>query len=263
MKNYAIDTHCHIHFEKKEEWPKLIQRAEQAGVHKMISVCCNVEQIIDLKALTESNDSIWCSSGIHPTDLAGDFEEIIMEVEKFAQHEKVVAIGEAGLDYYHDKFDHALQEKFFKAQIQIAKKLNKPVIIHCRAGKGIEENQKAFDDLIRILKEEDFSNAVMHCFSGNWAQAQVFLKQGLKLSFTGILTYPKNTALQEVVEKMELKDMMIETDSPFLTPQAYRGKKNEPAYVIEVAKKISEIRGISYNETLEITSKNAEEFFGV
>lgn len=261
--SYAIDTHCHIHFDAQKKWKALIEGALSANVKKIITVCCNMGQMGDCLAMADEYDFVYTSTGIHPTDLNENLEGTLEQVMKYADEKKVVAIGETGLDYYHDKFPHELQMDFLAGHINIAKQVNKPVILHCRAGKNIDENAKAFTDMEKVLKKMDFSNAVMHCFSGNLAEAQRFLNLGLMLSFTGIVTYPQNKALREVITKMPMDKMMIETDSPYLTPQAHRGKENEPAFVIEVAKTIAEVRNMNYDEVLKVTSENAERFFGI
>ncbi len=261
--SYAIDTHCHIHFGDKNNREEIIKRALAANVKKMITVCCNMQQMGDCLAMVDEHEFIYTSTGVHPTDLSNDLEDTLEQVLKFAKKPKVVAIGETGLDYYHNKFDHQLQMDFLVGHINVAKQLNKPIILHCRAGKGIDENEKAFTDMKKVLIETHFSNAVMHCFSGGWKDARAFLDLGLMFSFTGIVTYPKNKVLRDVIAKMPLEKIMIETDSPYLAPQVYRGKANEPAYVVEVAKTIADVHHMSLDDVMKITSENAERFFGI
>ena len=261
---YAIDTHCHINFMPKWKQPKVIDRALKANVRKIITIACNLEHVGECLPLTDQYDFIWTTAGIHPTDLAKNLERDLEQVYEYAKNEeKIVAIGEIGLDYYHDKFPHKDQIAYLLGQLNIAKQLKKPAILHCRAGKNVGENARAFEDMLDVLKEAHFKNAVMHCFSGNKEEARQFLDLGLMISFTGIITYDRNEEARRVVKITPIDRIMIETDSPFLTPKAYGRKYNEPAFVIEVAKTIAKVKGVSLDKILDITTKNAEQFFGI
>lgn len=262
--SYAIDTHCHIDLLPGDDQAQAILRAQTANVKKMITVACNLEQVGRCLPLTDEYDFIWTTAGIHPTDLTEHLEQDLEKVMTIAKNEeKVVAIGEIGLDYYHDRFPKEVQMAFLVGQLNIAKQLGLPTIIHSRSGKNAGDNSAVFPDMLKILNDTGVANAVMHCFSGNYEEAQEFLNRGLLLSFTGIITYKNNEELRRVIKNMPMDRMMIETDSPFLTPQKYRGQKNEPAYVTEVVKTIAEVRGMSVDEVLEATSANAERFFGI
>lgn len=261
---YAIDTHCHLTLSPKKEQNGIIRRAHDANVLKMISVACTLPQTRDCLALAKDHEWVFATAGIHPTDLTDDLEGDLKKVYDIARTErKIVAIGEIGLDYYHDRFPHGLQAEFLTGQLQIAKRLGKPAILHCRAGKNPGENDSAFGDLYSILQDEGFSDAVMHCFSGTHEQAQEALDLGLMLSFTGIVTYDRNTALRDILKWAPLERLMIETDSPFLPPQNHKEEPNEPAFVIEVAKTIAEVKNLGLDEVLRITSGNAERFFNI
>ena len=148
-------------------------------------------------------------------------------------------------------------------QTDIYKNVNKPAILHCRAGKFAGQNSSVFPNMIEALKKSDFSNGVMHCYSGTKKEAEIFLEMGLMISFTGIITYERNQELRDIIKMMPIEKLMIETDSPFLPPMNHRGEKNEPAFVIEVAKTIAEVRNLSVDEVLDATSGNAEGFFGI
>lgn len=242
----------------------VIQRAKKARVKKLINVACNLEQIGQCLPLTDEYDFIYTTAGIHPTDLTDTIEQTLERVYEYAKNEeKVVAIGEIGLDYYHDKFPHDLQAAFLVGQLNIAKQLNLPAILHCRAGKNPGENESAFVDLINILEKLQFTNGVAHCFSGNAIEAEKLIDLGLMLSFTGIITYPNNEELREIVKNTPLDRIMIETDSPYLPPQAHRDKPNEPAFVIEIAKEIATIKNVPLKEVMTMTSQNAERFFRI
>jgi TatD DNase family protein len=265
MKNsYAIDTHCHLTLTPQPDRKAVIERARKAGVSKMVTVACNIEEIGQCIPLADEHDFIWTTAGVHPTELGTNIERDLERVYEYAKNEKkIVAIGEIGLDYYHDNFPRELQIAYFVGQLNIANQLKKPAIIHSRAGKFAGENSSIFPDIIKSLKEAHFSNGVMHCFSGNLEEAKTFLEIGLMISFTGIVTYERNQELRDIIKMMPADRIMIETDSPFLPPKNHKGEKNEPAFVIEVAKTIAEVRGLELDEVMRITSENAERFFGI
>jgi len=262
--NYAIDTHCHLAYLHPRFRKNVIERAQKANVRKIITVACNLEDMGKCLPLTDQYDFIWTTAGIHPTELGNDIESELEKVQGYAKNEKkVVGIGEIGLDYYHDNFPHDLQIAYFLGQLNIAKQVKKPAIIHCRAGKFAGENSGVFPDIIKVLDEAHFSNGVMHCFSGNRKEAKIFLDMGLMISFTGIITYERNQELRDIIKMMPKERIMIETDSPFLPPKKYKGKRNEPAFVIEAAKTIADVRGVDLDEVLGLTTRNAERFFGI
>lgn len=261
---YAIDTHCHLDFIPKEERKRVIDRAIKANVQKMITVACNLEQVEECILLADQYDFIWTTVGIHPTDLTDNLERDLKKVYETAKNtKKVVAIGEIGLDYYHDRFPHEDQIDFLTGQLDIANQLKKPAILHSRAGKFAGENSNVFPDMLKVLKDTQTTNAVMHCFSGSYEEALQFLNLGLMISFTGIVTYERNEELRRIIKEMPIDRIMIETDAPFLPPKKHKGQKNEPAFVMEVAKTIAEVRGLEMDEVLEITSRNAEHFFRI
>lgn len=261
---YAIDTHCHLTFIPPQTQKAVIDRAVKSGVKKMITVACNAEEIKKCLFVAKQYEFIWATAGIHPTDLEGGIEFNLKQVYEYAKNEpKIVAIGEIGLDYYHDRFPRDLQMEYLSRQLSIAQKLNKPAIIHSRAGKFAGENSFVFPDMVKALKKANFTNGVMHCFSGTKKEAEVFLEMGFMISFTGIITYERNQELRDIIKVIPIEKLMIETDSPFLPPLKYKGQKNEPAFVLEVAKTIADVRGLSIDEVLEVTSGNAERFFGI
>ncbi len=262
--SYAIDTHCHLSFLPQRTRSGVIRRALSADVQKLITVACNLEQVGECLPLTDKYDFIWTTAGIHPTDLGNNIERDLEQVYEYAKNEeKIVGIGEIGLDYYHDRFPHKDQMAYLIGQLNISKQLKKPAILHCRAGKFAGENSTVFPDMLKALKQTKCTNAVMHCFSGSYEEAFRFLELGLMISFTGIITYKRNEELRRVIKDMPISRLMIETDAPFLPPKEYKGKKNEPAYVIEVVKTIARVRKMEADEVLEITTKNAERFFGI
>lgn len=262
--SYLIDTHCHLTFIDKPTREAVIERAMEANVRKMITVACNLEEVGSCVALADEYEFIYATAGIHPTDLGENLERDLEQVFEYAKNEeKIVAIGEIGLDYYHDRFPHDLQFAYLLGQLNIAQQLKKPAIIHSRAGKFAGGNSTVTPDMIHILNTTGFSNAVMHCFSGTLKEAKAFLDMGLMISFTGIITYERNQELRDVIKMMPADRIMIETDSPFLPPKKHRGKKNEPAFVVDVAETIAEVRGMEVEEVMRITSENAERFFRI
>ncbi len=262
--NYLIDTHCHLTFIDKPTREAVIERAMKANIRKMITVACNLEEVGSCVALADEYEFIYATAGIHPTDLGENLEQDLEKVYEYAKNEKkIVAIGEIGLDYYHDNFSHDLQMAYLLGQLNISNQLKKPAILHCRAGKYAGENSEVFPDMIDAIKKSNLNNGVMHCYSGTLKEAKEFLDMGLMISFTGIITYKRNQELRDVVKMMPADRIMIETDSPFLPPKNHRGEKNEPAFVIEVAETIADVRGISFGDVMKITSENAERFFGI
>jgi len=261
---HLVDTHCHIHHLRgKDKQATVIENAQKAGVTKLINVACKLSEGKDCEALMKESDSIWTSIGIHPTSLEGNMKDNIAAVRAFAGEDRVVAIGEIGLDYYHDKFPHEVQEDYLVKQLEIAEELGKPAIIHCRAGKNPGENEEAFVDLIEILRKTGFNNGVVHCFSGNKVEAEKLLDMGLYLGFTGIITFPQNEELREVVKETPLDRILLETDSPYLPIFSKRGQKSEPAFIKDIAKEVAEIKGVPLEEVAKMTTENAERLFGI
>jgi len=259
-----IDTHAHLNFEKfSADYKETIDRAFKADVKAIINVGSNLET--SKKAIEIANEypkDVYAAIGLHPIHVRGVYPEqsrgeefIEADFDKLAKNKKVVAIGETGLDYYYDKSTSSLQKELFKKHIKLAQKTSKPLILHSR---------DAGEDVLSVLMEEKTDvTAVMHCFQENWAFAKVILDMGYFISFTGLITFAKNYDTFEVIEKMPLDRLLIETDCPYMTPEPYRGKRNEPAYIIEVAKKIAEIKKISVEEVAAETSQNAIKLFGL
>ena len=261
---YLIDTHAHISHFPPPDQKGVMERARAAGVKKLINVACDLDQIEPHLKLAKTDEDIWSTAGIHPTSLNEDLEGSMKMIYEAAENEpKIVAIGEIGLDYYHDKFPHEMQDLWLTRQLEIASQLRLPAIIHCRAGKNPGENERAFIDLIKILERENFSNAVIHCFSGNKIEAEKLLDLGLMLSFTGVITYRQNEELREVVKMTPLNHLMLETDSPYLSIEGKRGQSGEPAFMPEIARCVAEMKGLSEKLVIEQIERNTEEFFGI
>jgi TatD DNase family protein len=265
-----IDSHCHVsHLPVRQAGQKkgqkaVVERAQKAGIKKFVNVACQLSELEPALSLANEFDCVWLSAGIHPTSLTEDIEKSLATIRQFAVKEKkVVAIGETGLDYYHDRHPHDRQEAFFVGQLEIARDLGLPAIIHIRSSKNPGGNETVFIDALRILERENFSNAVMHCFSGNMTEAEKVLDLGLMISFTGIITYAANEDLRNVVKMVPLDRMMLETDSPYLTVEGRRGQAGEPADIRVIAEAVAKIKDVPLEEVARMTTANAERFFRI
>ncbi|QAY67472.1 TatD family hydrolase [Paenibacillus protaetiae] len=252
-----FDTHAHLdspNFDGDRD--EVIARAREAGVGLIVNIGFNRETIPTTIALAEQHDFIYAAVGWHPVDSIdmkpGDLEWI----EQLASHPKVVAIGEIGLDYHWDTSPKEVQHHVFREQIRLAKKVGKPIIIH---------NRDAHEDIVKILKEENASEVggIMHCFSGSWETAKLCLDMNFYISFGGPVTFKNARVPKEVLAKVPLDRLLIETDCPYLAPHPYRGKRNESAYVALVAEAAAEITGKSVGEISRITAENGRKCFGL
>jgi len=247
-----VDSHCHLDCLDLEKYHgvlgQAIQAAQAEGVTHFLCVCININDFPRVVAVADQYDFISASVGLHPNEEKAESVSVATLVE-LAQHQKVVAIGETGLDYHYHEGDLDWQRERFATHIQAAKQLAKPLIIHTRA---------APEDTIKIMREQgaDEVGGVMHCFTESWEMAQQALDLGFYISFSGIVTFKNAKQIQEVATKVPADRMLIETDSPYLAPTPYRGKPNEPAYVRYVAEKIAELRGISFEEVADTTTEN-------
>lgn len=251
-----IDTHVHLDDERfMDEIDTVLSRAAVAGVQKMIQVGCNLKSSYRAVELAGRYPQIYPAVGIHPGDAAG-YASDADELAELAAKPQVVAIGEIGLDYYWDHCAREVQLEAFVRQLDLAGQLHKPVIIHDRDAHG---------DVMELLRQEakHLSGGVLHCFSGNWEMAKVCLNLGFYLSFAGPLTFPKSNRLREIAAQIPFDRFLLETDCPYLAPQAHRGKRNEPAYVAEQAIAFAAARGFSVDEVAEQAAKNAEHLFGI
>jgi len=250
-----IDTHAHLNFKDfSSDYPQAIERAFKAGVIRIINVGSNLATSKRAVAIAKGHDGVYAAVGLHPIHVKDEqFDEEAFL--KLAKDKKVVAIGEAGLDYYHNRENAFDQQTIFTKQIKLANITGKPIILHSR---------DAGEDLLSVLmSQKPLPEGVMHCFSENWDFARVILDMGFYLSFTGVITFTKNQQTLEVIKEAPLDRILMETDCPYMTPEPYRGKRNEPAYVVEVAKKIAEIKKIPLAKVAAETSKNAQELFKI
>lgn len=259
-----IDTHCHLDFpEFKHEVSSILGRAKTAGVERIINVGVNVKSSKDSCDLARRYPEIYATIGLHPHSALDLDIGTRGELMKLAAQNKVVAVGEIGLDYYYLKrssqfarYPSREEQIFcFEQMLDFAMETKLPVIVHCREAEA---------DILAILKSYSGNiQGVLHCFSGNYDFAEKILDIGFAISFTGNITYKNNLDAREVIKKVPLGSIMIETDSPYLTPEPYRGKRNEPAYVVEAAKKIAEIKNLDLDIIELETTKKAKKFFKI
>ncbi|MBO7217333.1 MAG: TatD family hydrolase [Clostridia bacterium] len=245
-----IDTHAHFNDPKFDEYrDELLSSLPSLGVGKVINCGCSDETSLDCIALAEKYPYVYAAVGYHPCSVTGDIN--IAVIEKMLSHEKVVAVGEIGLDYYWDKTYITEQKAAFREQLTLAAKHNLPVIIHDR---------DAHADTMEIIREYR-PNGVFHCFSGSVETARELVKMGMYLGVGGVLTFKNSRKLKEVAADIPLEYILLETDSPYLSPEPKRGKTNNSSLIIYVAEALAEIKGISVDEVLRTTKHNAEKLF--
>lgn len=241
-----IDTHCHLDIKDYDNLEEVIKNMEG---NYMIASGYNLESNKHVIELVNKYDNIFGTIGLHPSDVTEDYESDLLFIESNINNPKIVGVGEIGLDYYWEKDNKELQKKVFIKQIELARKYNKTIVIHSR---------EAILDTYNILDEYLGNNkAVLHCYSSNIEMAKRFKKFNIKFGIGGVLTFKNSSKLKEVVKELDLSDLLLETDSPYLTPEPYRGKKNEPSYTKYVAESIAKIKEVEYEKVLEITTQNA------
>lgn len=248
-----IDTHSHIDMPDFEDLDEIISNAKNTGVKKIIIPSVDRSSFEKVLQISNKYEGVYCALGIHPSEAKNAKKEDFEEIIKLAKDEKIVAIGECGLDYYWDKSFIEEQKRVFSRQIEIAIALKKPLIVHDR---------EAHHDTYEMLKEVKNVPVIMHCFSGSWEFAKECIKKGFYIALGGVVTFKNAKKVHEIAKNIPLEHLLLETDAPYLTPEPYRGKRNEPAYVKFAAEKIAEIRGISFEEIAQATTKNANGVFG-
>lgn len=252
-----IDSHAHLddrRFDRDRD--RIIKDLENNGIELVINIGADLKSSIASVSLAEKHPNIYATVGVHPHS-AKDMDEASLEIlRSLAKRDKVVAIGEIGLDFYYDNSPRDDQRKWFKEQLKLAKELNLPVVIHSR-----DAQQETFD----ILKEaQDGSlRGVLHCYSGSKEMAMEYIKLGFYISIAGPVTFKNARVLKEVAKAVPLDKLLVETDCPYLAPEPHRGKRNEPVYVKYVAGTIADIKGISFEELAKATNRNTKELFGI
>jgi TatD DNase family protein len=246
-----VDSHCHLDFpDLAADLDGVVSRARDAGIGRMVTISTRVRRQPDLIAIAERFGDVFCSVGTHPHHAHEELDIAAADLVAKSAHPKVVAIGEAGLDYFYDKSPRVAQEQGFRAHIAAARATGLPLVIHAR---------DADDDVARILEEETGKGAfpaVLHCFTGGPDLAKRAIALGLYISFTGILTFKASQGLREIAASLPDDRILVETDAPYLAPGKYRGKRNEPAYVVETARTLAETRGVSLDQIAQQTTDN-------
>jgi TatD DNase family protein len=259
-----VDSHAHLdgkQFDSDRE--QVIARAREAGVQTIVAIG-NGDGPEDVDCgirLAEKYDFIYATLGIHPHEARLANEDAYQNMERLAKHPKVIAWGEIGLDYYYDHSPREVQKEVFTRQMELAATAKLPIVIHCRPS---EASDNAWDDCLGLIREHWAAKGlggILHCFTGNWTQGKSALDMGFMISFAGNVTFPKAQQIRDVALQVPLERLLIETDSPYLAPVPHRGKRNEPAFVKETARKLGELLGRSAEEVGQQTSRNFYNFF--
>lgn len=251
-----VDSHCHLDFpDFEEDRAALVNRAAAAGVGAMVTISTRVRRFDRLRAIVESDDRIWCSVGTHPHQAGEERDVPLDEILRLAEHPRVVAIGEAGLDYHYDTAPRDDQMAGFRRHIEAARITGLPLVIHARS---------ADEDVARTLEEEmgkGAFTAVLHCFSSGADLARRGLALGLYVSFSGILTFKASEELRAIAAEVPLDRLLVETDAPFLSPTPLRGKRNEPAHVVHTAATLASVKGVTPDAIAAVTTDNFYRLF--
>ncbi|PIQ75965.1 hypothetical protein COU78_03310 [Candidatus Peregrinibacteria bacterium CG10_big_fil_rev_8_21_14_0_10_49_24] len=251
-----IDSHCHLgdtQFEK--DLPAVLRRAREAGVGRCIAIADSLEEGERCLEISARYDEVFCTIGVHPhVSSRWSKESMSRLTDMIRSSKKVVAVGEIGLDYFYDNSPRSTQREVFRAQLLLTKELNLPAVVHCR---------EAVEHIRETIAEVNPPSVVIHCCTEKWEDVAPLVERGYHLSFTGIATYTKSEEIRRTIKKCPLEQMMIETDAPYLAPVPHRGRRNEPAYVAEVAKLLADLKGVSLQELDEITTRTTVEFFGL
>ncbi len=256
MSDFLVDTHSHLDSSDYTDVDEIVLSAKNFGVEKIIIPSVDRSSFEKVIAISTNYENVYCALGIHPTEAQNAKDEDFEKIRGLSSNSKVVAIGECGLDYYWDKTHVVEQKKVFLKQIEIAKFLKKALIVHDR-----EAHKDCFDILTQNIQGE--IPVIMHCFSGSLEFAQECIKKDFYIALGGVVTFKNAKKAHEIAKNIPLDSLLLETDAPYLTPEPYRGKRNEPAYVKFVAEKIAELRGISFEEVAQITTQNARKAFGI
>jgi len=253
-----IDSHCHLDYLERDgrDLGEVVAGAQRAGVAQLVTICTKVTEFEQVRAIAERFKTVTCSVGIHPHEAGSEPETSSEQLVAWAQHPKVVGIGETGLDYFYEHSPRDAQQKSFRAHIRAARETGLPLIVHTR---------DADEDTIAILREEHEGGGpfpgVIHCFSSSKWLGEEAVKLGLYISISGILTFKKADALRDAVKDLPVERLLVETDAPYLAPVPKRGKQNEPAYVVHTAAALAELKGVSEADIAAITTQNFRTLF--
>lgn len=260
MRTVLFDSHAHLtNSTVFEHLNSILERAQQAGIKGIVNICTDVLSLERGIALSKEYPWIYQSAATTPHDVEKEGEEVFGLIANHARQGDLKAVGETGLDYYYEHSNRKIQQAFLRRYFHLALECNLPVVIHCR---------EAFQDFFEILDAEYCTNGkhapgVLHCFTGTMPEAEEVIKRGWMLSLSGIVTFKKSLELQEVAKEVPLQQLLIETDTPYLAPQKYRGKQNEPAFLVETAQFIANVKQIPYEALVTETSTNARRLFKI
>lgn len=251
-----IDTHCHLADRAfAADLPAVIRRAGEAGITRMFCISDSISECGKCLVIAQKYEQVFCTVGVHPHHAKDWKSTDLHALRSFVSScDKIRAIGEIGLDYHYDFSPRDIQQSAFDAQLQLASELRLPAVVHCR---------KAIADVSAALSGRDCSMTVLHCCTERWEDVESLVARGLKLSFTGIATFPQSEEIRRVIRLCPLAQIMVETDAPYLAPVPFRGKRNEPSYVVEVARLIAHLKDVSLKEVDRVTTANAVAFFGL
>ncbi len=259
-----IDSHAHLEGHKFDnDRPQMLERAQQAGLERILAIGSGTGPgTLDCAIkIAEQHDWIFATMGIHPHEAQLATEADFSEMEELARHPKIIAWGEIGLDYFYDHSPRDVQKNVFLRQMELARAARLPIVIHCRP---TNNSENAWDDTLQMLREHWAPAGlpgILHCFTGDWKHASAALDMGFYISFAGNVSFPKAENIRESARQVPLDRMLIETDSPFLAPVPHRGKRNEPAFVVNTAETISQLRGVSKEEIGQATTENFYRLF--
>jgi len=250
-----IDSHAHLEMgEFDNDRDDVIKRAQQAGVKRIITVGTTVSDCEKALSIAGRYEAVYAAVGIHPHEVKSIHDKTYDDLKRLAKSDKIVAFGEIGLDFFRNLSPRDIQVKRFSEQLDLAQELELPIIIHDR---------EAHKETLSMLRGWQGKRGVIHCFSGDYKMANACIDMGFYISIPGAVTFGKSEKLQDVIRRIPLSSLLVETDAPYLTPHPNRGKRNEPAYVIHTARKVAEIKGLSFEQVADASSRNANALFGI
>jgi TatD DNase family protein len=251
-----VDSHCHLDSFSEQEIGDILARAAEAGVGRMVSIGVRMAQAPAVKALTERFPQVWGTVGVHPQNVGEGPLPEVGDIVAETEHPRIIGIGESGLDYFYDKAPRAVQQDGFRRHIRAAQQTQLPLVIHAR---------DADADIAAILQDETSAGGtfpfLLHCFSSGRKLAETAVEMGGYISLSGILTFPKSTELREIAKNMPADRLLVETDSPYLAPVPFRGKRNEPSYVAHTGRVLAEVRGLAPEALADLTTQNFHALF--
>ncbi|MEO0391810.1 MAG: TatD family hydrolase [Pseudomonadota bacterium] len=254
-----VDSHCHLDFPdfSDDGLDTVLDRARAAGIQRFLTISTRLTTVDKLLAISQQHDDVFCTIGIHPHHVAEQGVPSVDHLVSLSHHDQVIGIGESGLDYFYDKSPRDDQAESFRRHCQACVATGLPLVVHAR---------DADDDVATILREESQGGklkGILHCFSSGLGLAEAGLALGFHISFSGILTFKRSEALRDIAQAMPMDRLLVETDAPYLAPTPYRGKRNEPAYVLETAKVLADVKGVSLDELATATTANFNRLFAL